>query len=352
MTPLKINIADFGLSSAWRVTTGSQGEIVFLYGPTEGSQTITFNYDLPADITVISSKVHAVWGSKYGPTTGYATGYPKVNDVKSSSSNNWMVDVSIDPEATSVDVTFKLKVNGILESPGESEKSNYVDVSDVYLLIEYEPNYTPPVLVDYTDSNLVQGETYVKAVHMTELHTNVNLVRVARKFAEHEFTSIVAMETSLAGWNGHVLEIRSAIDEMNLDHENWIKLAENYPRLDVLLQLRRVVQTVSGSDATSPTNPANPNMLGDGSTGATYELSVADGELTMTEVEAANPPSSSILMDTVTSKAYEFKVVDGDLTMSEIESGTPSQFGTFTDTVTSTTYKLSVVDGDLTMSEA
>lgn len=346
MAQLKITTGSFNLASSWRCAyhiddSGEYWNIV--YGPTTGSRDITFEFSVN-DATITGAKIHATLGS---PLTGAEI--KTVNGV--SFDSDGFAPVSIDGSATSFVATFKFKANGTSYNDDDLHSAS-LSFDDVYLLIEYEPNYTPPVLVDYTDSNLVQGETYVKAVHMTELHTNVNLVRVARKLVEHEFTSIVAMETSLARWNDHVLEIRSAIDEMNLEHENWIKLAENYPRLDVLLQLRRVVQTVSGSDATSPTNPANPNMLGDGSTGATYELSVADGELTMTEVEAANPPSSSILMDTVTSKAYEFKVVDGDLTMSEIESGTPSQFGTFTDTVTSTTYKLSVVDGDLTMSEA
>ena len=347
MAQLKITTDDFTLTSSWSCVYMNGSWVINRVNssdvPSTVTKDVTFEWTLD-DVEIKSAKIHATLNS---PSGGAA-----IRTVNGSSfDSDGFADVIIDSLATSLVATFKFKSNGVVYEDTSLHQSAQT-YSDVYLLIEYEPNYTPPDLVEYTDPDLVQGETYVKAVHMTELHTNVNLIRTARKLSGYNFTSIVAMETSLAGWNNHVLEIRSAIDEMNLEHENWVKLAENYPRLDVLLQLRRVVQTVSGSDATSPTNPANPNMLGDGSTGATYELSVADGELTMTEVEAANPPSSSILMDTVTSKAYEFKVVDGDLTMSEIESGTPSQFGTFTDTVTSTTYKLSVVDGDLTMSEA
>lgn len=347
MAQLKITTDDFHLLSSWSCVymngTWVINNINNINVPSTDTKDVTFEWTLD-DVEIKSAKIHATLNSPLG-----GAAIRTVND--SSFDSDGFADVSVDSTATSLVATFKFKSYGVVYSDTSVHQSSQ-SFSDVYLLIEYEPNYTPPDLVEYTDSNLVQGETYVKAVHMTELHTNVNLVRVARKFTEHEFASIVAMETSLAGWNNHVLEIRSAIDEMNIAHESWIVLAENYPRLDVLLQLRRVVQTVSGADATDSTDTANPNVLGDGSTGLTYELSVADGELTMTEVDSANPPSSSVLIDTVTSTAYELKVVDGDLTMSEIESGTPSEFGTFTDTVTSTTYKLEVVDGDLTMSEA
>lgn len=243
MAQLKILADGFQVASTWTVTTGSNGEFYISKGPYEGSKTVTFSYEIPDDVTLTSARVHSIWGVTYGPIGGYANNYPKVAGTTVGESNEWMADVSIDPDATSIDVEFVLKVIGAATSQGD--KSSWVDVTDVYLLIEYEPNYTPPELVDYTDSDLVQGETYVKAVHMTELHTNINLIRVARKFAEYEFTAIVAMETSLAGWNNHVLEIRSAIDDMGISHEDWIELGENYPRLDVLLQLRRVVQAVS-----------------------------------------------------------------------------------------------------------
>lgn len=370
MAQLELTAADFTLTSDWTC------HIVYTYNSTGAfndytvtrkdihyaERTIGFSHENLVGATVNSVRVHA------SNTTGLAGGTLKINGVENGS-DGFVTLSGIDISNDTINIVFTWNAyfdsaanhasypsyNGSSSQTIERYHESESTIDNVYIIVDYEPDYTPPDLVEYTDSNLVRGETYVKAVHMTELHTNVNLIRVARKLSEYNFASIVAMETSLAGWNNHVLDIRSAIDEMNISHEGWIKLAENYPRLDVLLQLRRVVQAVSEADATGstdPTDPINPNVLGDSSTGSAYELTVADGELTMTEIESANPSSSSILMDTVTSTPYEFKVVDGELTMTEVESGTPSQFGTFTDTVTSTTYKLSVVNGDLTMSEA
>lgn len=243
MIPLKIPTADFNLESAWTVTTVGANQLAITGGPYEGSRTVTFEYEIPDDVTVVSSKIHSIWGGKSGPIGGYASGYPKVNDVRVTSANDWMVDVDIDPNATYIDVTFALKVNGNANTQGS--RSSSVDVSDVYLLIEYIPNYTPPELVNYTDPNPVARETFVKAVHMTELHTNVNRVRSAYGLDEFAFTDIVSGETGLGGWNNHVLEIRNALDVIGASHEDWIELGDNCPRVDILLQLRNVVAVVA-----------------------------------------------------------------------------------------------------------
>ena len=220
------------MDGAWVINKTNNSDV-----PGTVTKNVTFEWEPLGNVEIKSAKIHATLGT---PFTGAET--RTVNGVSFDSEG--FADVAIDSNATSFLATFKFKAIGI---PFEDTEMHYSDQSykDVYLLIEYEYLYTPPELVDYTDSDPVQGETYVKAVHMTELHTNVNLVRVARKLAECEFTSIVAMETSLAGWNDNVLEIRSAVDEMAITHEDWIELGENYPRLDVLLQLRRVVQAVS-----------------------------------------------------------------------------------------------------------
>ena len=363
MAELTLTAADFKLTSTWTC------HVVYTYDSTGAfnkytvtrkdinyaENTISFSDECLVGATVNSVRVHA------DNTTGLAGGTLKINGVNKGSDGFVTLD-NVDISDGTINIVFAWNAdfdptenhasyptyNGSSSQTIDRSHESTSNVTSVYIIVDYEPDYTPPDLLAYTDPNPVQGETYVKAVHMTELHTNVNMIRTARKLLGYNFTSIVAMETNLAGWNNHVLEIRSAIDEMNIDHESWIALAENYPRLDVLLQLRRVVQAVSEG---SSTVSANPNVLGDGSTGSSYELSVVNGALTMTEIESSNPPSSSILTDTVTSTAYEFKVIDGALTMTEVESGDSSQFGVFTDTATSTAYKLEVVNGDLTMSE-
>lgn len=100
-------------------------------------------------------------------------------------------------------------------------------------------------LISYTDPEILPGITEVKAVHITELQTNINLVRAAANFAPVEFTVFRASYTSLGGWNTHITELRSAIDGMGISHETWLTLGENCPRADVIMQLRRVVEAVA-----------------------------------------------------------------------------------------------------------
>lgn len=101
-----------------------------------------------------------------------------------------------------------------------------------------------PSLVDYTDPNLASFVTSIKAVHMTELQTNINLMRVALGFASCTFTDIRAHYASLGGWKSCILELRAAIDEMAIDHEEWLAIGLNSPRADVMMQLRRVVDAL------------------------------------------------------------------------------------------------------------
>lgn len=102
-----------------------------------------------------------------------------------------------------------------------------------------------PALISYTDPVITAGVTNVKAAHITELQTNVNIVRSAYNMAAYNFTTITPQYTSLGGWNAHIAELRSAIDGAFPLHEAWLPLGDNCPRADVLEQLRRVVEAVA-----------------------------------------------------------------------------------------------------------
>lgn len=97
-----------------------------------------------------------------------------------------------------------------------------------------------PTLVPYTDAVIEAGETPIKAVHITELQTNVNRLRVGRGLAQFAFTPITAGITSLAGWSDHVAELRAAIDETGIEHDAWIEIPANCPTAAVMMQLRAV----------------------------------------------------------------------------------------------------------------
>ncbi len=97
-----------------------------------------------------------------------------------------------------------------------------------------------PTLVPYTDAVIVAGQTTIKAVHMTELQTNINRLRVSKGLKEYTFTPIVSGITDLAGWSTHVSELRAAIDEMGVEHDAWIEIPVNCPTAAVMMQLRAV----------------------------------------------------------------------------------------------------------------
>lgn len=122
---------------------------------------------------------------------------------------------------------------------GESYASYWVQSSNTLTKVL-------PKLNEYTDPVITAGVTKVKAAHITELQTNVNIVRSAYNWTTYTFTAVTAQYTSLGDWNAHIEELRDAIDDVNSSHETWLTLGDNCPRADVLEQLRRVVEAVAG----------------------------------------------------------------------------------------------------------
>lgn len=125
MDPIKA--PDFALTSSWTVVTGSNGVKEITSGPTTDSRTITFTYELPYGAKVTSAKVHADWGS---PLSGFAV--HTINGV--TPGDDGMVDVTIDPAQTSVNVVFAFKAMGDTTSTGN--RSATATMTDVYLLLE------------------------------------------------------------------------------------------------------------------------------------------------------------------------------------------------------------------------
>lgn len=240
MAQLTIGADKFNLNATWTC------RVVYLYNSTgsfnsstatqtsysPGEKVVGFTDERLVGVTVKSVKVHASYG------TGLLGGNFKIDGV-SPDSEGFVTLISPDFSDNTINVTFSWNANTDSSSAHSSEYPTYNGsdsqtvykehtsssvVENVYIVVDYEPDYTPPTLIDYTDPVIVQGETYVKAVHMTELHTNVNLTRGAYNLGEYAFTDIIPLETMLSGWNDHVMEIRSAIDETGVSHETWIQI--------------------------------------------------------------------------------------------------------------------------------
>ena len=127
---------------------------------------------------------------------------------------------------------YKCRVRAL----GSLEESNYSlwKESVNRLRRDHEP------IGEFTDA-LVQNETPIKAVHMTELQDAINMLLDFYGLNEQTMTNIVAGTTSLGGWTNHVNEIKSAIDILTTYHDDWLEIPVNCPRADVMQQLRDVI---------------------------------------------------------------------------------------------------------------
>ncbi len=108
----------------------------------------------------------------------------------------------------------------------------------------------------WTDTYLLSNTTPIKAVHMQELRNAVDQVRAYYGMVTYPWAeTLVAGVTSLAGWTSHVLEIRSAIEQVvslvngwdlesathNISSPMWIPISANKPSTAVMTQLRDAI---------------------------------------------------------------------------------------------------------------
>lgn len=269
MAQLKIPVDDFALvcrftcetTEVYKYPDESADEADFIdtqYGvktaPTTNGKTVTFALDYPQGATITSAKVYATLGAPlYGAKTS------TINGVSVGVNQTVSVDVEIADGAASVDVPFRFLCNtpSHAHDTGSSEWADSVSSSglyeyhrwyfdhasslnytDVYLLIEYTPAIE---FSGWTDDPLVIGETYVKAVHMTEIQQWTTVLSEYANNGTPTFTVAVPGETSLALWLSQVQEIRAVLDVISPDHEEWIDVSVNCPRADVMTQIREII---------------------------------------------------------------------------------------------------------------
>lgn len=202
----------------------------------------------PSDValsaaTSTGSNVTLSWKAGTAGNDNAITGY-EVQRRESSNGSSWgswaayttttATSLSVAPPAA-YDSYFQYRVR-TLGAAGSSYYSGWVTSGTLQKV--------RPSLTAYTDPVLVTRTTKVKAIHMLELQTNINILRNGMGLSAYTFTNIQAGYTSLAGWNDHITELRTAIDGITTSHEEWLTLGDNTPRADVIAQLRRVVAAV------------------------------------------------------------------------------------------------------------
>lgn len=94
-----------------------------------------------------------------------------------------------------------------------------------------------------TDDPLVSQETRIKAAHIMELQELANIIDTCY----YDLTSglyfydVVSGETNIMEWSDHVNQLRTAIDDLGISHDDWIEITENRPTAEVMQQLRDVL---------------------------------------------------------------------------------------------------------------
>lgn len=193
--------------------------------------------------TSMGSNVMISWKAGTAGNDNAVTGY-EVQRRESSNGSTWGswsayttttgTSLSVAPPAA-YDSYFQYRVR-TMGAAGSSYYSGWVTSGTLQKV--------SPSLTTYTDPTIVANETKVKAVHMLELQNNINILRGGIGLSAYTFTNIQAGYTSLAGWNSHIKEMRTAIDGITTNHEAWLTLGENAPRAEVIMQLRRVVAAI------------------------------------------------------------------------------------------------------------
>lgn len=125
---------------------------------------------------------------------------------------------------------------------GTGVKINFREACTISLEIDY---VLPQALLPWTDSPIIAGVTRIKAVHMTELQTNINRQREALALAAWPFTTIRAGYTSLGDWTAHVEEMRAAIDDAGCTpSDDWTTIDINSPDAFIIEELRNAVEAM------------------------------------------------------------------------------------------------------------
>lgn len=210
-------------------------------------------------IYVTGETVTLEWSGAQAGTGNSIRGYQIFSYDSKDGGDTW-----VDFQIVAIIETTETSGNTVVPSPAVGTRRKFV----IYTLSVYGATYDSleaaespvvigghPQLEGFTEPVLVPGESFIRALHMQELQDRVTTLRSYYGLSDYNFTKITAGVTSLAGWMGHVMELRAAIDEIGLAHETWLAITQNQPRADVIMQLRSVLL----SDSSEPVEPPTEN---------------------------------------------------------------------------------------------
>ena len=199
--------------------------------------------DLATDVELCIDSAQLTWDAgKEGTNNSIISYHIQYQDCADGTSwpNTW-IDLETDWPASPLEVSppntvgwyrrFRIQVKG---SAGSNYYSDWL-ISSNSLRKDMAP------FEGFTDPELTALSTKIKAIHMTEMQNRINEILIFEGKQPYSFTQIVAGQTKLTGWTNHVNELRSALNQLDNLTVEWIEILENRPRVDVINQIRNVI---------------------------------------------------------------------------------------------------------------
>lgn len=122
--------------------------------------------------------------------------------------------------------------------------------------VDYNFTVETPI---FTDDPIISRTTNVKAVHISELRSQIDVIRSYYGLSSYNWSTVmVARSSKISNWLTEIREIRTAMTEVinqinewdyssttgNLDLPSWISVTTCCPRADVMNELRNILRTL------------------------------------------------------------------------------------------------------------
>ena len=227
----------------WQRTDEDYAQFTITYNPTTN---VSAPSSPKVSKTLSRGAVTLSWGAGSAGTNNSVTGYDvqRRESTDGSSWGSWETVPSSPVTGTSLSVSppstvgnyyqFRVRTRG---SAGSGYYSGWV-TSTNKLRRKWD------AFGAWTDATLTARVTPIRAVHLTQIQERIATIRSFYGLSAYTFTVITARQTKIAKWATLIGELRSAIDGITTNHENWNTLEAGKPRIAHITQLRSIIDNM------------------------------------------------------------------------------------------------------------